>query len=303
MMDSMHELEKGDVLRHPTKPEWGRGVVVATKGSKAQVFFENLTGDRALKLDTSVAKLQHLPKERVPLLERLRLKEKDGSLVLDSRRVSFDSLFEHFKAECPKGFEDPKLLAKELKFKRAARTAYLEHFGDDRLEKLVEGRDAKGLAKGFDAVLGAQQVLLSPKLERDPFGEAMHVGKNALPFARGLLEYLSEAPSAKTFDALVKALEDVKPTGKQKLTTWPLLTLFPFLARPSKDMFVKPGVTQKAADLVGIDIDYDAALNWKTYQGVIRFAKNVDHALATRGLEPKDFIETQSFVWVAVEFP
>lgn len=299
----MRELEKGDVLRHPTKPEWGRGVVVANKGSKAQVFFENLTGDRALKLDTSVAKLQLLPKERVPLLERLRLKEKDGALHLDSRRISFDALLQHFLAEFPKGFEDPELVTKELRYKRAARAAYLEHFGDDRAERLVADRDTKGIAKGFDAVLAAQVNLLSPKFERAVFGEAMHVGKNALAFTAGLVEYLSEAPSAASFDRYVKALEDVKASGKQKLTTWPLLTLFPFLARPNRDMFVKPGVTQKAADLIGIDIDYDAALTWKTYQGVLRLAKSVDNALAVRGLETKDFIDTQSFIWVAVEYP
>ncbi len=277
--------------------------MVAVKEGKVQVFFENLTGDKALKIDTKFVTLQQLPSERVPLLEHLRLKEQGGAIVLDAKRVSFDDLFRHFMTQCPAGFADEKLLAQELRFKREARTAFLEHFGDGRGGSLVDARDADGIARGFGAVLNAQQILLSPQYERAPFWEAICIAENAVTFARGLMEYLAEDPTAKSFDRYVKALESVRPIGKQRVKTWPILTLFPFLARPGKDMFLKPDVTKKAADIIGVDIAYDSALTWDTYERVIGLGKIVNEALEKRGLHPGDFIETQSFIWVAVEYP
>jgi hypothetical protein len=290
-----------DIIRHPGKPEWGRGRVVGAKDAKIYVFFENISGERAVLLDTTKVKLERLPGERAPLLERLRLKMGTGGYILEKPRVSFDSLFAHFMTECPAGFRDPRLIAEELTYKRAARDAYLASFGEGRAEHLVEAGDGKALAMAFDSVLDAQVNLLS-QFERMPFGDAMQITDNAIEFTRGLVAYLSQPPGPESFDRYVAALEKVQATGKQHVRKWPILTLFPFLADPATHMFLKPEVTKEAADIVGVDLSYDPALNWETYSGALALAETVDIELETRGLHPADHIETQSFLWVALKY-
>lgn len=299
----MSGLKVGDIFRHPVKPEWGRGVVVELNGSKVQVFFENLSGKQALKLDTAKVKLERLENERAPLLEHLSFTNAGGAIVLDGRRVSFDALFKHFMDECPGGFGDERLFQEELRFKRAAHRAFHECFGDGRGAQLVAEGNAAALAKGFDAILSAQEILLAPKFERAPFSDAMSVSENALVFARGLFEYLSMPLSPEAFDRYVAALEAVRQTGRQRVTTWPLLTLFPFLAQPKTHMFLKPGVTKEAAQSIGVSLAYDAALTWSTYASLLKLCDVVDTELEKRGMKPEDHIETQSFLWVAVTYP
>jgi hypothetical protein len=105
------------------------------------------------------------------------------------------------------------------------------------------------------------------------------------------------------FSAFVSALEAVRPTGKQRVTTWPILTLFPFLARPGEHAFLKPEVTKEAAGIIGLPLEYDAALNWETYDRLLKLVVTVQQELATRGTRPRDHIETQSFLWVALKYP
>lgn len=299
----MNALKQGDIIRHPARTEWGRGVVVDVKGTKIQAFFENHFGATAVKLDASRVGLERLEGERVPLLEHLPVRVQGGVIILDGRRVSFDDLFKHFMQVCPKAFSDETLYRQELSFKQAARAAFAEHFGGGRGLQLITEKNVDAITAGHGAILNAQQILLSPQFERAPFWDAMCIAENALGFTQGVFEFLAQPPGAATFDRYVASLEAVKPTGKQRVTTWPLLTLFPFLAQPERHMFLKPGVTKKAAEIVGVDLAYDSTLNWTTYARLLRLCEVVDGELAKRGLPPKDHIETQSFLWVAVTYP
>lgn len=299
----MTATKVGDIVRHPAKPEWGRGVVVDVKGNKLQLFFENLTGEAAVKLDTSRVSLEVLVGEEAPLLGHLAFKEIAGKIILDERRVSFDDLFRHFVKICPGGFADEKLLREEISFKQRARQAFVEHFGDGRGAELLAAGNAEAIQAGFGAILNVQEALLSPKFERTPFWGAMTIADNAVGFARGLFGYLDRPLDAASFDCYVASLEAVKLTGNLRVTTWPLLTLFPFLARPDLHMFLKPDVTKKAAGVIGINLAYESELNWTTYSHLLRLCDVVDGELAKRGLHPRDHIETQSFIWVAVTYP
>jgi hypothetical protein len=293
-------LKVGDIVRHRARLEWGRGRVVNVD-RWVHVFFEHLSGQEALKLDPGKAPLERLDGERVPLLEHLRVAPSGDKFVLASRRVSFDDLFRHFMRECPGGFADEKLLEQELTFKRASRDAFANHFGDGRGRALVTAGDASALTVGFGAVLEAQKILLSI-YERAAFGDAMVVAENVLGFGRALFEFLDEPLSPKSFDNYVAALEAVRPVGPQAVTKWPILTLFPFLARPEAHAFLKPEVTKEAADIIGVDLKYDAALNWTTYSQLLMLVNIVDDELAKRSMRPRDHIETQSFIWVSVRY-
>ena len=60
-------------------------------------------------------------------------------------------------------------------------------------------------------------------------------------------------------------------------------------------MFLKPTVTQNAAEISGFAINYRPDLNWHTYASVLAFAKYLKAELVE--LSPRDMIDVQSFMW------
>jgi hypothetical protein len=86
------------------------------------------------------------------------------------------------------------------------------------------------------------------------------------------------------------------PRKQTRVVTWPLLTVFGFIADPSKFIFLKPRVTQLAAERYGFDFHYSSKPNWETYSSLLEFAEVV--RIENSDLKPKDMIDLQSFIWV-----
>ena len=78
--------------------------------------------------------------------------------------------------------------------------------------------------------------------------------------------------------------------------TWPLVTVFSFIAQPDTHMFLKPLVTREAARVLGFDFQYATRPNWNTYANLLEFAARVRRD--QRRLKPRDMIDLQSFIWV-----
>jgi hypothetical protein len=62
--------------------------------------------------------------------------------------------------------------------------------------------------------------------------------------------------------------------------------------------FLKPEATKNAADLLGFDLMYDATPNWRTYKLLLKLGDNLASHLRANGMQPKDWIDLQSFMWV-----
>ena len=80
------------------------------------------------------------------------------------------------------------------------------------------------------------------------------------------------------------------------MLTWPLVTVFGFIAQPERHVFLKPRVTRAAATAYGFNFDYDARPNWTTYRNLLDFAETVRRD--QHDLGPRDMIDLQSFLWV-----
>lgn len=78
--------------------------------------------------------------------------------------------------------------------------------------------------------------------------------------------------------------------------TWPLVTVFGFIAKPRVHIFLKPTATRLAAEKYGFDFEYESRPNWTTYRSLLDFARQVRED--TQGLAPRDMIDLQSFMWV-----
>lgn len=76
---------------------------------------------------------------------------------------------------------------------------------------------------------------------------------------------------------------------------WTIATYHLFIADPDNQMFLKPVVTQDAADVCAFELNYRPDPNWLTYRSLLQFSKYLMSNLAD--LKPKDMIDIQSFIW------
>ena len=83
------------------------------------------------------------------------------------------------------------------------------------------------------------------------------------------------------------------------MLTWPIVTVFGFLARPDKHIFLKPMVTRRAAHAYGYDFQYESQPSWRVYHSLLTFAAIIRRDLERRpGVPARDLIDLQSFIWV-----
>ena len=87
------------------------------------------------------------------------------------------------------------------------------------------------------------------------------------------------------------------------MLTWPLVTVFGFIAQPKVHLFVKPTVMRAAAAAYGFDLSYASKPGWGLYSGLLDFARQVRSDQSD--LRPRDLIDIQSFLWVqgSAEYP
>ena len=86
------------------------------------------------------------------------------------------------------------------------------------------------------------------------------------------------------------------PRKQTRVLTWPVVTVFGFIAQPATHIFLKPMVTKRAAEEYGYNFIYRSQPAWETYASLLGFAEIVRRDV--RDLEPLDLIDIQSFIWV-----
>ncbi len=122
-------------------------------------------------------------------------------------------------------------------------------------------------------------------------------------FAAGLYDFLYGARSEEAkFSAWCEAVGSL-PREQTRVLTWPLVTVWGFIAQPKQHIFLKPNVTRIAARAYDFDFQYQAKPSWETYANLLQFAATVRRDV--RDLKPRDMIDTQSFIWVqgSEEYP
>ena len=123
---------------------------------------------------------------------------------------------------------------------------------------------------------------------RDPAG--------ARAFTQGLFDWLFGRGSEEArFIRWCEVVADL-PRRQTRVATWPVVTVFGFIARPKVHMYLKPTVTKVAAEEYGFDFEYRSRPQWDTYASLLDFARTVRRD--TADLRPRDMIDIQSFIWV-----
>ena len=126
--------------------------------------------------------------------------------------------------------------------------------------------------------------------------DAVKSPAGARRFAEGLFAFLHGPGDDRTrFEAWCETIAAL-PRRQTRVLTWPLLTVFGFIAQPERHIFLKPNVTRVAAREYEFDFTYKSRPNWETYESLLNFARTVYRD--NRDLRPRDMIDLQSFIWV-----
>jgi hypothetical protein len=194
----------------------------------------------------------------------------------------------------PAGFRDPTYLEFERDYKWKAHQQWSEALAPDVLRRLLRERAYAEIAARAVRIESRTNLLFS--FEKMALRDGLRSPAGARTFAEGLYEWLHGRGSLEhRFEDWCSAVADL-PRRQTRVLTWPLATVFGFIAQPDLHFFLKPMVTRKAFALYGLDFPYRSRPSPEVYAALLEDVDVVRREL--RDLRPRDLIDIQSFLWV-----
>ena len=283
---------KGDRVKHPTRPEWGVGQILETIGeNKIKVFFVN---DGEKILDITIAKLVKVTGAEAahPALDNPRPKTivRPRKLPATKHFSNLQEAIHYFLRQFPEGFASEGFLGTERQYKLDANELFLQLLSADDFSQLLK-------AGSYDEICSrASQIMNKTNLvfpqEKIAFRNSLETVDNRKSFAETLYSLLyGQEDYEIRFKGFAECLQRI---GADK---WTIVTYYPFLRYPKKQMFLKPMATQRAAAACNFELNYHPKLNWLTYTSLLGFSQRLLDDLKAGGLKPRDMIDVQSFIW------
>lgn len=192
------------------------------------------------------------------------------------------------------GFRDETYIAWERGYKWAAHERWLEELDRESFRALLRARDFAEIAARAIKIESRTNLLFS--FEKMALRDAVRSEGGARLFANGLYELLHDTGGVeRRFTRWCETVAEL-PRKQTRVLTWPIVTVFGFIAQPDKHIFLKPNVTRAASRLYAFDFHYESRPSWETYASLLELADTVRRDL--RDLKPRDMIDIQSFLWV-----
>jgi len=196
----------------------------------------------------------------------------------------------------PGGFRDETYVDWERSYKWETHERWEQALGRDEFRALLRGGEFTEIAARAVRVEQRSRHSMIFSFEKMALRDAVKSPEGARAFSEGLYEFLHGAGSVEyRFTRWVAAVAAL-PRRQTRVLTWPLVTVFGFIAQPDTHIFLKPNVTRTAARAYGFDLQYKSRPSWATYASLLEFAAVVRRDL--RDLRPRDMIDLQSFMWV-----
>ena len=194
----------------------------------------------------------------------------------------------------PEGFDDETYIDWERDYKWEAHERWTEQLGKAEFQSLIRAGKFEEFARRAVNIESRTNLLFS--FEKMAMRDAVKARGGARAFAEGLFDFLHGRGSLeKRFDRWVEVVAAL-PRRQTRVLTWPVVTVFGFIAQPDVHVFLKPMVTKRAAEAYGFDFVYRSRPSWETYSSLLAFAERVRKDV--RDLRPKDMIDIQGFIWV-----
>ena len=194
----------------------------------------------------------------------------------------------------PKGFHDDKYLDWERNYKWEAHEKWNEVLNQTAFETLLDAGEFPDIAARAVRIESRTNLLFS--FEKMALRDAVKSPDGAQSFATGLHALLhGKGGEQEKFERWCDVVGQL-PRKQTRVLTWPVVTVFGFIAQPKRHIFLKPNVTRVAARAYGAEFHYESRPNWISYASLLQFAETVRQDL--RDMRPRDMIDIQSFIWV-----
>ena len=306
-------LKRGDRVKHSKKPAWGVGEVLEDQaGDRVPLIFENALFDHNHGLPYTTFDVKKAP--FIVKVSGEDSKSDDLTWLVDRhhRRLnkksaqgpagdvhSLDQAVKKFLLCFRAGFRDPKYLAAERNYKVQARERMLEKLGRDQMKELLSSGSFDEIWRRAHRVMTTSGQLVH-HIESSDLSRALDSPGRKQLFSQALAILLwSEDTLEGRFKAFAQMLLEIKSAK------WPVMTYFLFLTFSDTQILLKPTVTQEFAEICKKKLCYEPEVNWGTYVKFLELAQYTREELSRRGQEnliPKDMIDVQSFMWVAVKW-
>jgi hypothetical protein len=194
----------------------------------------------------------------------------------------------------PRGFADETYVDWERGYKWTAHQRWAELLNKAEFKKLLRQREYEEVAARAVKIESRTNLLFS--FEKMALRDAVRPQSGARAFSQGLYQFLYGKGSGKEKFERWCEVVGALPRKQTRVLTWPVVTIFGFIAQPEIHMFLKPNVTRKAAQEYGFDFNYQSRPNWETYRNFLDFGAVIRGNL--RKIKPRDMIDLQSFMWV-----
>ena len=196
----------------------------------------------------------------------------------------------------PRGFRDETYVDWERSYKWDTHLRWQEALGREMFGALLRAGRHREIAERAVRVEQRSRHSMIFSFEKMALRDAVKSEAGARAFAEGLYDLLHGRGALESrFERWVDVVADL-PRKQTRVLTWPLVTVFGFIADPRTHIFLKPKVTRAAAQAYGVDFRYASRPNWETYASLLDFAQRVQRDV--RDLRPRDMIDLQSFIWV-----
>jgi hypothetical protein len=206
-----------------------------------------------------------------------------------------------FQFYFPGGYRGNKYMSWERNYKWEAHVRWEEKLNKNEFKNLLQAGEFIEIAKRAITIESKTNLLFS--FEKMALRDAVKEPPSAELFSKGLYDFLHGArPLKERFERYRNMLAKL-PVKQTRVLTWPVLTVFGFIAKPSEYIYLKPTITKAAAKKYKFDFTYSSKPNWDTYESLLTFAELVRKD--TSPLGPRDMIDLQSFIWVmgSEEYP
>ncbi len=196
----------------------------------------------------------------------------------------------------PGGFNDADYLDLERDYKWQTHERWQLALGTREFRTLLRHCDYREIASRAVRVEQQSRHSMIFSFEKMALRDALKTAPGAKAFAEGLFDFLYGSRSLESrFIHWVEVVSSL-PRKQTRVLTWPLVTVFGFIAQPETHIFLKPLVTRAAARAYGFDFNYASRPNWDTYASLLEFGARIWRD--QRRLKPRDMIDVQSFIWV-----
>ena len=194
----------------------------------------------------------------------------------------------------PTGFKDETYIDWERGYKWAAHVRWQEELGEAAFRALLRAGRYADIAATAVKIESRTNLLFS--FEKMALRDAVKSNDGAKMFAEGLCAFLfGRGSDEHRFTEWCDVVGRL-PRRQTRVLTWPVVTVFGFIAQPDRHIFLKPNVTRAAARSYGVDFEYASRPSWPTYASLLDFASRV--CRDQKDLKPADQIDAQGFIWV-----